>query len=150
MRILLLFLISLPAYGENEFEISQFNEGQVCSEMVGTWYTDITINSNNKNITRYITKLTRNSDGSAYLKGVNLHLSENKAETWEFPSKWSCNNKWYTEKNEWGYTSFKIISLGKNNKLKDERANLSSGKVEFIEYSNYQAPSVPIANYFKQ
>lgn len=145
MRILLVLalFISSVAHAEYEFEKSKFKSSKICLEMVGTWFTDITVNNTNDGRKRDITRLDRKADGTAYIKGISIYYKTNEIVDWEFASKWSCDGEWYVESNQWGYTAFKIISFedGKNN-LMDERNNLSAPKptklVEVKKLSEYQ------------
>ena len=145
MRVLILILLSFSAYAEYEFEIVKYSEGKVCPALVGTWYTNIIVEKPDR--VRYITKLQRKADGSAFLRGINLYPQSQEVETWEFPSKWSCDGEWYVEKNEWGYTAFKIVSLGQVNQFKDERGNLGPSNIEYQETSEFKSLNPTIEAY---
>jgi len=134
---------------KNLRSLRSLGRAKICDEMVGTWYTDITVDSNEYGKQRHITKLIRHPDGTAKLKGLTIYLDLKDSSVWEFPSDWSCNKDWYTEKNEWGYTSFKILSLGDENVLKDERSNLNKSKVTLVERKVISFKDSKIKEYFK-
>lgn len=150
MRLLILLLISFPAFAEYEFEKSKFHEGITCKGMNGVWYTDVTVSDKQDGTVRHITKLVRNNDGTAFLKGLSIYLDKNENSPWEFSSKWSCKDNWYVEKNEWGYTAFKILSLGSENLLKDQRGNLGSGPIDIVEKNSLELKDAFIEKYFGQ
>jgi hypothetical protein len=135
-----LWLLAIPllfttsAYsGEYQFEKSKFSPGEVCEDMVGTWFTDVIIQEPNVGEIRHITKLERRLDGSAVLKGITFHRDGSAPGRWSFPSEWSCDREWYVEKNEWGYTAFRISDItAQEILLLDEQNNLSAGKKSFI------------------
>ncbi len=137
MKYLSLFLaITLSGCaGEYAFEKRKFKQGDTCPEMVGTWFTDVTVQNAHDGKKRDITRLERNSDGTAYLRGTSIYFDTNEVNNWEFPSKWSCDKEWYIESNEWGYTSFKIVKFEKDeNVLFDAKNNLSAPEpVNLIE-----------------
>ena len=130
------------------FEKGVYREGKVCSKMLGTWFTDVTVNNVNDGRKRDITRLERKADGSAYLKGVSVYYKTNEIVDWEFSSKWSCDGAWYVESNEWGYTSLKIVSLGDTkNILYDERNNLNAPvPIEIMETRTINSSDKLISN----
>ncbi len=148
MRLVILFLISCPAFAEYEFEKSKYSAGITCNGMVGTWFTDVTTLSEDEGKIRHITKLVRYEDGTAKLEGLSIYIDLNEFNPWQFASTWSCVNDWYTEKNEWGYTSFKIVSMGTENVLKDELGNLGPSKVKVVEKANMSFDNKAIEQYF--
>ena len=138
VRIVLAVLLvglAAPVAAEYEFEQGKFRAGEVCAEMVGTWYTDVTVQTEKDGKKRDVTKLVRKADGSAYLRGLSVFYDTQGVSYWDFPSQWSCDGDWYVEANEWGYTAFRIISLGyAENVLLDERNNLGAAQpIELIE-----------------
>ncbi len=137
MKYLSLFLaiILSGCAGQYAFEKGKFKQGETCPEMVGTWFTDVTVQNTHGGKKRDITRLERNSNGTAYLRGTSIYLDTNEVNNWEFPSQWSCDGEWYIESNEWGYTSFKIVKLGKDeNILFDKKNNLNAPKpIKLIE-----------------
>ncbi len=129
VRLIIILSITLASgcASQYAFEKSKFTEGSVCQEMIGTWFTDVTVLNQNDGKKRDITRLDRKADGTAYLKGISVYYKNQEVVDWEFPSKWSCDGEWYVESNEWGYTSFKIVSLqNEENVLFDERNNLNA------------------------
>jgi hypothetical protein len=123
--ILLLLVFSTEVLADYEFEKSKYFEGITCKEMVGTWFTDVSVENQDEGAYRHITKIVRKSDGKAYLKGLSINIGTGEISPWEFPSTWSCKNYWYVEKNEWGYTAFRIKAFGATqNILVDELKNL--------------------------
>jgi len=123
--VISILVISFAAYAEVDysFEISKYKEGQTCTELNGTWFTDVTVENKESGKKRDITRIDRKVDGSAYLRGISIYLDTGKISFWDFPSKWSCDKEWYVEKNEWGYTAFKISKVTKN-------------KIEYIDSQN--------------
>ncbi|MCJ8312555.1 MAG: hypothetical protein HRU38_05420 [Saccharospirillaceae bacterium] len=148
MKFLVLLLISFPALAEYEFEKSKYQVNTICDAMVGTWYTDVSVLSEDNVNIRHMTKIDRNVDGSAKLKGLSFYSDTTEVTPWQFSTKWSCDGLWYTEKNEWGYTAFKIMELGQENILKDELDNLSANKIEITEKSNLDFINKNIERYF--
>jgi len=137
LKYLSLFLVITLSgcSGKYAFEKEKFNQGDICPEMVGIWFTDITIQNAHDGKKRDITRLERSSDGKAYLRGISIYFDTNEVNNWEFPSQWSCDGDWYVESNEWGYTSFKIVKFEKDeNLLFDAKNNLSAPEpVNLIE-----------------
>ena len=137
MRLIVILSVILLAScsTKSALEKSSYQEGKVCSEMIGTWFTDVTVNNITDGRKRDITRLERKADGSAYLKGISVYYKTNEVVDWEFPSKWSCDGDWYVESNEWGSTFFKIVSLGETkNTLFDQKNNLNApAPIEIIE-----------------
>ena len=132
--LLLLFLISTEVVAEYEFEKSKYVEGATCKEMVGVWFTDVTVQNQEDGLHRFITRLDRDIDGSAKLKGLSINFSTGKTNPWEFASTWSCKNDWYVEKNQWGYTAFRIKSFGASQvTLIDELRNLGGESAMAIQ-----------------
>ena len=148
MRLLIFLLISFPAYAEYEFEKSKYQENTTCEGMIVTWYTDVNIAAETDGNVRHITKLVRNADGSAQLTGLSIYLDLAEVNPWQFSSAWSCDGEWYTEMNEWGYTSFKIVVLGSENILSDELGNLSANNIMITETPNIDFNNQVIAQYF--
>lgn len=109
----------------------------ICPEMVGTWYTDVTVENTKEGKKRDIVQINRKANGFAYLKGASIYYKTGEVREWEFPSKWSCANGTYSELNEWGDTHFKIIEFKVGSTvLFDENNNLNAPRpVQFIEKS---------------
>ena len=131
MKYLLLLLLtvtstSLADYG---FEKSKFKEGRICPEMVGIWFTDVTVKNTKSGLKRDVTRLERSKDGTAKLKGLTFYLDEDKVTDWEFETRWSCDGEWYVESNQWGYTAFKVVSFNSDQiVLFDKLNNLKAPK----------------------
>ena len=125
LSIILMAIVALKVYASDDysFEISKYKPGKTCAELSGTWFTDITVRNKESGYKRDITRIDRKLDGTAYLRGMSIYLDTGKISFWDFPSKWSCDRKWYVEKNEWGYTAFKI------NKI-------TSKRIEYIDTQN--------------
>ncbi len=145
---ILLAVLTSGCATQYAFEKSKYSEGSVCQEMVGTWFTDVTVQNKIDGKKRDITRLDRKADGTAYLKGISVYYKTNEVVDWEFPSKWSCDGDWYVESNEWGYTSFKIISLDESrNVLLDERNNLNGpSPINVIESTSLNSADNLIRN----
>ena len=137
MRFITAVMLTMLSGCASDFsaEQSKFQYGQVCQEMVGIWFTDVTVENVADEKKRDITRLHRKVDGSAYLKGVSVYYTTNEIVEWEFAIDWSCDGKWYVESREWGETSFKVISLGKTrNILSDIRNNWNaSTPIKIVE-----------------
>jgi len=132
---LLLAITLSGCAGEYAFEKGKFKQGEICPEMVGTWFTDVTVQNLHDGKKRDITRLERNSDGTAYLRGISIYVDSNEVNNWEFPSQWSCDGGWYIESNEWGLTSFKIVKFEKDkNILFDQKNNFNAPEpIKLIE-----------------
>lgn len=107
----------------------------ICPEMLGVWYTDVTVQNTQDGKKRDIVQISRKPDGSAYLKGISIYYETGEVRDWEFPSNWSCANGTYSELNEWGDTHFKIIEFQDGTTvLFDQNNNLNAPKpVQVVE-----------------
>ncbi|GAB2198958.1 hypothetical protein [Sessilibacter sp. MAH4] len=125
--LILLFSLSSLSFAEYEFEKEKFKENSICPELIGVWFTDVTVKNKFDGLKRDITRLERKANGTAYLKGISIYFQSNEVSDWEFPVKWSCHEGWYVESNEWGYTAFKLVSTGPGeNVMHDDRNNLNA------------------------
>jgi len=145
--ILILSLAGCAGMGD-QFEKSRYQAGEVCPELVGVWYNDFTVQTKSDGPARHINQIQRAADGTGYLKGITFYDAGTDVRLWEFPMTWRCDGEWYTEKNEWGYTSFKIKSVGKNIVYIDERYNLGTEPYIVIDFDVYAPPNEKIREYF--
>jgi hypothetical protein len=106
--LLMLFLVGCKSTPQKEIGSEATT---ICPEMLGVWYTDVTVQNAQDGIKRDIVQISRKPDGSAYLKGVSIYYETGEVRDWEFPSSWSCANGTYSELNERGDTHFKIIEF---------------------------------------
>ena len=129
-RILALAALAIAGCaGPYAFEKQHFSAGNICPELVGTWFTDVTVENRHHGAKRDITKLERRADGTVFITGVSVYFSDRKLRRWSFSSEWSCDGEWYVELNEYGYTAFKILTMGSGvNRMLDERNNMSAPK----------------------
>lgn len=149
MRFLLLFLfLTGCASTSYEFERGKYDSGQVCPELVGVWYSDMTVRTKSDGRVRYITQVSRDADGTGYLKGIGFYQAGSEVQVWEFPMTWRCDYDWYTEKNEWGYTAFKIQSISDSIIYVDELKNLGVEPYAIIEVDDYHPPNEKIREFF--
>ena len=139
--LLVLFFLGCnsPPHKENQ---------KICPEMVGTWYIDVTVENTQIGRKRDIVQINRESNGSAYLKGVSIYYKTGEVRDWEFPSNWSCANGTYSEINEWGDTHFKIIEFQAGTTvLFDENNNLNAPEPVQILERSVLASHRDLANY---
>jgi len=131
----ILLMLSLVGCKSTPQKESTLADPEICPEMVGTWYTDVTVENAQDGKKRDIIQIKRESNGLAYLKGVSIYYETDEVRDWEFPSKWSCGNGTYSELNEWGDTHFKIVEFQADTTiLFDENNNLNAPKpVEVVE-----------------
>lgn len=122
--LVILLLVSCKSTPQKEGASEAAN---ICPEMLGVWYTDVTVYNVQDGKKRDIVQINRKADGSAYLKGVSIYYKNNEVRDWEFPSKWSCDKGTYSELNEWGDTHFKIIEFQDDTTvLFDQNNNLNA------------------------
>ena len=147
MRLLLVLLLVGCAGGQYQFERSLFQQSGLCEELVGVWYSDYTATTNQNGLTRHISKITRYADGSGYMKGVSFLNDLADVNVFEFPIEWRCDGFWYSEKNEWGYTAFKIRAMGEETRFIDEREYMGPERIEFYEVEAYEPPNHKIRDF---
>ena len=104
--LLLVGCASAPRIVEN-ISSSSFE----CEKLVGTWFVDITINNIEDGEIRYIMMTERTINNEMFLTGATFYADSSETSLWAFPSEWWCEGDWYKEKNEWGDTEFKILSI---------------------------------------
>ena len=151
MRVLPVFLVLLLAgcaSMDYAFERSKYEAGTVCPGLVGLWYNDIFVRTASDGPVRHINQIRRESDGTGYIKGITFYDAGADVHLWEFPMTWRCDGEWYTEKNEWGYTSLRIEAVGKDIVYVDERRNISEQPVIVIDSATYTPPNEKIREYF--
>ena len=151
MRVLPVFLVLLLAgcaSMDYAFERSKYEAGTVCPGLVGLWYNDISVRTASDGPVRHINQIRRESDGTGYIKGITFYDEGADVRLWEFPMTWRCDGEWYTEKNEWGYTSLRIEAVGKDIVYVDERRNLSEQPVIVVDSATYTPPNEKIREYF--
>lgn len=146
--VLLALLMTGCASVEYAFEKARYQEGVVCPRLVGVWYNDITVRTASDGPVRHINQIRRESDGTGYIKGITFYDAGSDVRLWEFPMTWRCDGEWYTEKNEWGYTSFRIQAIGKNIVYTDERKNLGKEQYVVTDSADYTPPNEKIREYF--
>ena len=130
--LLILFLVGCKSTLQKE---SASESTRICPEMLGVWYTDVTVQNTQDGKKRDIVQISRKPDGSAYLKGVSIYYETGEVRGWEFPSNWSCDNGIYSELNEWGDTHFKIVEFQDGTTvLFDQNNNLNAPEpVQLLE-----------------
>lgn len=128
MKFLLILLMLLSVGCKSLTPIEDASDTPtICPEMLGTWYTDVTVENTQDGRKRDIVQISRDFNGSAYLKGVSIYYETGEVRNWEFSSHWSCSDGTYSELNEWGDTHFKILQFQSDTTvLFDENNNLNA------------------------
>ena len=115
--------------------------GDICPELVGTWYSDTTARMPGVGRQRNIVLIKRKQDGTVDLKIVTVFFGRERIIDSEANATWSCDGSWYREHYDSVDLEFKILSVSDDkNVLRDTHNTLKSVHPKRI----YEKKSLPL------